>query len=200
MVVIGLTGISGSGKGYVSGLFARRGIPSIDTDGITHTLYEPGSDCVRALTEQFDRDILQPDGSVNRAKLAEMVFSDPEKLAQLNKIVHRYILEEVRTQIAAYAAKGVGMVLVDAPQLFESGFDRECQYTLAVEADPEIRIERICKRDGRTREQALKRIQNQHEDAFFRQHCDFVIRNNGTEDPEEQIDKVLAVIESEVAG
>lgn len=198
MVVIGLTGISGSGKGYVSCLFARRGIPSIDTDGITHSLYKPGGDCVSALAGQFGEVILRTDGSVDRAKLAEIVFSDPEKLAWLNKIVHRFVLDEVRRQISAYAAKGIGIVLVDAPQLFESGFDRECQYTLAVEADPEIRIERICKRDGRTREQALKRIQNQYEDAFFRQHCDFVIRNNGTEDLEAEIDKILSAIESEV--
>lgn len=200
MVVIGLTGISGSGKGYVSARFANRGIPAIDTDRITHTLYEQSGDCVSALTDQFGLDILRSDGSVDRGRLAEIVFSCPEKLELLNRIVHRYVLAEVRRQIAEYAAKGISMVLVDAPQLFESGFDRECRYTLAVEADPEVRLDRICKRDGLTRDQALKRIRNQHEDAFFRDRCDFIIRNNGTEDLDAEIDRILDAVQREAFG
>lgn len=200
MVVVGLTGVSGSGKGYVSCLFARRGIPCVDTDGITHALYEQNGDCIRELVLSFGEDILKADGSINREKLAGIVFSDPIKLEHLNSTVHHYVLSEVRLQLVALAAEGVRIVLVDAPQLFESGFDRECQYTLAVEADTEVRIQRICKRDGKTREQAIQRIQNQHEDAFFREHCDFIIRNNGSDDLDAQIDRILAVIESEVVG
>lgn len=197
MIVIGLTGTSGSGKGYVCALLDRRGIPSIDTDAIVHGLYTPGSACVAELIRTFGDGILHPDGSVNRRALAEIVFSDPERLTLLNGIVHRYVLDTVRGRIRTYAENGAAIVIVDAPQLFESGFDRECDKIVAVVADRDIRERRLLSRDTLSLEQIRSRISNQHDDRFFEENCDFVIRNNGSEDLQEQIDAILAEVSAE---
>lgn len=195
MILVGLTGTSGSGKGYVSRLFAERKIPSIDTDAVTHDLYSTNSECIAALAANFGDKILLPDGTIDRSKLADIVFSDREKLSLLNRIVHGFVLNETRSRIVGYA-KTCDIVLIDAPQLFESGFDRECDCTIAVIADVDVRVARICERDNKTVEQAMARIRNQHDDAFFAKKCDYVIVNNGTDELESQIDDVILALKS----
>lgn len=197
MIVIGLTGTSGSGKGYLCARLLERGIPSVDTDAIVHGIYVPGTPCVAELASEFGEEILHSDRSVNRRALSQVVFSDPEKLKLLNKIVHRYVLEAVRGKLREYSDLGEKIVFVDAPQLFESGFDRECDYTLAVTADREIRRARLQNRDSLTDEQIRSRMDNQHDDRFFEENCDFVIRNNGSEDLGDQLDCILTKLSEE---
>lgn len=192
MIVIGLTGTSGSGKGYVCALLKERGIPSIDTDAIVHGIYTPGTPCVIELVRTFGDRILHSDGSVNRKTLASIVFSDSGKLSRLNGIVHHYVLDAVRAKLHVFSERGAAIAFVDAPQLFESGFDRECDFTVAATADPDIRLARLQNRDSLTSEQIQSRMNNQHDDRFFEENCDFVIRNNGSEDVGIQLDTILA--------
>ena len=179
MKVIGLTGGSGSGKGYVAALFEQKwGIRSVDCDKVARQVCAKGQKCLDELAEAFGTQILTEDGEYNRPVMAGIVFSDPEKLALLNRITHRHILGSVRETIGEARERGDRAILIDAPQLFESGFDRECDLIVSVAADREDRIGRILERDGISRENALKRLANQYPDEFYLANSDFVVYNN----------------------
>ncbi len=182
MLTIGLTGPSGAGKGFVASLFARYGIPSIDTDAVYHELLIPPSPCLDELVERFGADILCPDGcTLSRSALAAIVFAPghEDDLRDLNAISHRHVLREVRVLLEGHCLAGKSAILVDAPQLFESGFDRECDKILSVLAPRELRLARIMERDGLTIERAEARMDAQKSDEFFRAHSDAVLINDG---------------------
>lgn len=189
MKLIGLTGTTGSGKGYVSAEFARLGIMSVDTDGIVHRLYREDQACIQLLTEEFG-DILARDGSIDRKKLAAIVFADRERLQTLNGIVHRLVQAEVEKIRDVHAQKGEAYLLIDAPQLYEAGMDRICDKVIAVVAPTALRIDRICARDGLSRAAAEARIAAQHSDAFFEENADYVIWNDGEHSVTAQIDRI----------
>lgn len=178
MKIIGLTGGSGSGKGYVSGLFEAAGVPVLDTDRVSRLVCAPGSPCTAELAERFGSGIILPDGSLDRRGLAQIAFANPESTAALNAITHRHILAYARDWLDQKRAEGCAAAIIDAPQLYESGFDAECDAVIAVAADRELRISRILARDGITREQAELRLSRQHDDDFFRAHADYIIENN----------------------
>lgn len=198
MLTVGLTGPSGAGKGTVAALFARHGVPSIDTDGVYRQLLIPPSPCLDELTARFGSEILTDEGTLNRQALASLVFAPgcEAELADLNRIAHRHILAETRRRLEAYEAQGLPAVLVDAPQLFESGFDAECHCILAVLAPYEIRLARILARDGLSREQAEARLAAAHSDEFFRDRAHAVLVNDGNpEKLEAEVRKCLALWE-----
>ena len=182
MLVIGLTGPSGAGKGLVSQAFASYGLKIIDADAVYHALLLPPSSCLDELTSAFGKQILRPDGTLDRALLGNLVFSDPRALAKLNEISHRYVREEIRRQMLELKARNVRTVVLDAPQLFESGCNRGCNIIVSVLADEKLRIGRIMSRDGISAEDALRRMRAQHSDAFFRTHSDYIIENNASPD------------------
>lgn len=190
MKLIGLTGTSGSGKGYVSLLFADRGIGSIDTDAIVHRLYREDADCIASLEAAFG-PICGENGGVDRRKLAAIVFADSDRLAQLNRIVHRLVWQEVERICQAKEAEGCQWLLLDAPQLYEAGMEALCHKVIAVTAPVPIRMERICKRDGLSKEAAEARIRNQHSDAFFEERADYLICNDGVMPLAGQIDRIM---------
>lgn len=181
MLTIGLTGPSGAGKGTIASLFAVYGIPSVDTDAIYHALLVPPSDCLHELAERFGDNILSADGTLNRKALAALVFAPGHEtdLADLNAISHRHVLFEVRRILDVYREQGKPAVLVDAPQLFESGFDAECHHILSVLAPRDIRLARIMARDGLDEERASARLNAQKPDEFYRAHSDAVVYNHG---------------------
>ena len=185
MKLIGLCGRSGSGKGYVSECFLHYEIPSIDTDALYREMTCAGehpSGCVREIADAFGGDMINADNSLNRRKLGEAVFSDPEKLALLNRITHKHILDKVRADAARLEKAGCRALIVDAPLLFESGFDRECDFTVAVVAPEEKRIERIIRRDGITRDAAEARLRVQMSDRELEERCDFTVHNGGDDE------------------
>ncbi len=194
-ILIGMCGRSGSGKGYVCDLFRDFGIPSVDTDGVYRTLTAaPGeSECMRELTAYFGDEIRLPDGSLDRKKLASIVFSgDGEKLSMLNRITHKHILADAVCQADGYFSGGAPAVIIDAPALFESGFDKRCEYTCAVVCDEDRRVRRICRRDGITEDAARARLASQISDSELAEKCDFLIRNNG--DDTETVADIKAMI------
>ena len=99
MKIIGLTGPSGSGKGYVCEIFSSYGIRAIDTDKTVHTLYESDEECRNELQREFGDSIFTSYGNVCRKTLAQIVFSDREKLARLNSIVHKYVIKKCEEEI-----------------------------------------------------------------------------------------------------
>lgn len=197
MLVIGLCGGSGSGKSALSTIAAIHGILHLDTDRIYRELTEFKSPCLDALANEFGKDIITADGTLDRRKLSEIVFSDAKKRVQLNKISHKHILDRTRQLIKAAEHKGYIAVIVDAPLLFESEFDRECDFTIAVVADEKKRISRIIERDGIDAVAAKKRISAQISDTELKSLTDYVIVNNGTlSELEEQFSSIVLDIKN----
>lgn len=182
MLVIGLTGPSGAGKGTVAELFAGFGLPVIDADRVYHELLVPPSACLNDLTAHFGGRILNEDGTLNRRILGQTVFGDPTALEQLNAIAHRHVMDEIRDRMKRLRRSGVRAVILDAPQLFEAEADRDCNVIVSVLADSRLRLERIMARDGIDSEAAQSRMAAQKSDGFFRTHSNYVIENNGSPD------------------
>lgn len=182
MIVLGLTGPSGAGKSEVARRLRALGAHVIDADAVYHALLIPPSPCLDALCARFGQEILTTTGDLDRKKLGGIVFSDKDALADLNAIAHRYVMENVRRELTALRKNGQSLAVLDAPQLFEAGAERDCDAVVSVLADKEIRVARITSRDGIDRDAALRRINAQHSDAFFRERSDYIIENNGDAD------------------
>jgi len=179
MLVIGLTGPSGSGKTRVAEIFAAHGLPIINADEVYHELLLPPSPCLDELVSRFGREILNSNGTLNRPALGKIVFSDPASLSALNAITHRHVMKKVRDELDLLRKKGTLAAVLDAPQLFEAGANRDCGVIVSVIADKRIRLERIMERDGVEADAALKRMAAQKSEEFFRSHSNYVIENNG---------------------
>lgn len=195
MNVIGVTGPSGAGKSELCRLVRKMHIPFIDADEVYHSLLVCGSECTIALTEEFGEGILDENGVPDRNKLGAIVFSSKEKLEKLNEIVLHFVIDNIKTTIAALERAGVKNVVVDAPTLIESGFDRECDTVISVLAPKEERLRRILLRDGITQENAKKRIDAQKKDEFYIENSDVIIENSSTaEDFLARAEEVLKTI------
>lgn len=195
MKIIGLCGGSGSGKGTVCKIFSEFGIPSVDTDAVYRELTSSPGDCLIALANEFGSEIITERGALNRKLLAQLVFSgenSSERLSRLNEISHKFILDETRRRLQEFKKSGAPFALVDAPALFESGFDRECDGVVCVLADRKKRVERIMSRDSLTRNEAEERISAQLSDAELISLSDYVIHNDS--DVSALTDEVKAIL------
>lgn len=182
MKVIGLCGGSGSGKSTVSQIFLERGIPSVNTDAVYHDLTSRKSPCLDALVSEFGEEILNENGALDRRALSKIVFSgdaSSENRRKLNLISHKFVLDATRDILKAFKKDGAKAALVDAPLLFESGFNKECDAIIAVIADEKTRISRIIARDNITENAAKLRINSQLSDAYLQENSDYVIDNSG---------------------
>ncbi len=191
MIVLGITGPIGSGKSYIADRICKHGFSRIDTDKIYHILVDNPSPTVNEIVNEFGKNILSENGGIDRKKLSEIVFSDKKKLLKLNEITHKYVIEKTDALLFEYEKAGEKMTVVEVPLMFESGFDKRCDYVLSVVADEQTRINRICKRNGISESEAKKRIKNQKNNEFYIEKSFFVIYNNNNEGIDEQIDKFL---------
>lgn len=180
MLVLGVTGQSGAGKGEFCALMRERGIECLDTDIVARKVVEPGSECLSELVEHFGNKILLPDGSMDRKKVASIVFSDKDELEFLTKTTHKYIIERIKMWLFERELCGDRIVIIDAPQLFDAGADFYCNFILAVLASEDVRLERITARDGINEDAARARIKSQKADDYFKERCDYIVYNNGS--------------------
>ena len=181
--IIGLTGRSGAGKGAVCAILKAHGIPAIDTDTVYHEILNQKGACTAELVAAFGDEILNEQGLVERKKLAARVFGKENTSAllhTLNAITHKYIMAKTREMVQVHCQNGARAVLIDAPQLFEAGVEKECDLTIGVIAPDALCTERIMARDGISRENAQKRLAAQHDNNYFRQHCTAVVENAGS--------------------
>lgn len=193
MVIIGLCGNSGSGKGYVCSRFATFGVAFIDTDKVYRELVLKNSSCVGELTKRFGDGILL-NGEVNKKALAALVFTGSEakeNLSSLNKITHKYIKIETDKLVREYELLGYKAVVIDAPVLFESGFDSMCHVTICVTATLEEKLDRILRRDGIDRQSAMARLATQLSEDELRVRCTYEINNSDGSDVDGQILGIL---------
>lgn len=193
--ILGLTGPSGAGKGTACKIFEKYGIPAIDTDAVYHTLLQEDASITAELADAFGYTIIDENGRVDRKKLGAVVFGQkntPALLHTLNTITHKYVMARTWALVCEIEKTGARAVLIDAPQLFEAGIEQSCDAVIGVLADRQIRLSRIMQRDGLGEEAALNRINAQHDDAFFRHACLYILENNESEAAlEQQIRELL---------
>jgi len=185
MIIAGITGTIGTGKSTVAAMFGELGAFIIDADKLAHEVVEPGKTAWQAIIDNFGRQVLNEDQTLNRQMLADIVFKDPAKLQILNSIVHPEVLKE--DQRLVNERKSVdpdGLIIKDIPLLLEMGRDIArlmVDKIIVVYASPEIQLKRLIAR-GVAEADALNRIKNQVPVKDKMQLADFVINNDGTLD------------------
>ncbi len=195
MYLVGLTGGIGSGKSTVSAALAERGATLIDADAITRELQAPGQPVLAAMVERFGPGILQSDGTLDRAAVAGIVFTDPDALADLNAIVHPAVGAEIAARLQTAAEDPDGIVILDVPLLVESGRD-DMAVLVVVDTDPDVAVHRLVAFRGFTESDARSRIARQASREERLAKADYVIHNDGSiEELAPQIDALWDWIE-----
>ncbi len=178
MLVFGITGGSGAGKSTASEVLLEQGIYVIDGDKVARKVTEPGEECLNVLSMYLGREILNADGTMNRARTAEIVFGNPEKLAILNEVTHKYINKAI---VSDLEAKKPSIAALDGAVIIGSPVEENCKFIVSVISDVDVRIKRIIERDCVSEEVARKRIAAQPPEEFYIENSKYIIKNNGTE-------------------
>jgi len=180
MRVVGLTGGIASGKSTVARMFVELGARLVDADLIARQVVEPGRPAWAEIVAHFGEGVLNPDRTLNRDKLGEIIFHDEPARQLLNGITHPRIGTEMLEQIQLHQRAGANVVLIDAALLLESPATSWIRPVVVAAADEAVKVQRIMERDGLSREQALARIRAQWSDEERKAKADFVIDNSGT--------------------
>ncbi len=181
MTIIGITGRSGSGKSTLTAYYASKGYATIDCDIIAAQALEVGSPCLDKLAEAFGADIINPDKSLNRAKLSQRAFVDKKHQRLLNSITHPYINDMVLKKIKKAQQQGAQLIFIDVPLLVDYPLEHYCDKIVVVKAEEKLQHKRLIRR-GMPIEQAKKRLATQHSNARLTAAADYVITNNGSQD------------------
>ncbi len=174
MLKIGLTGGIGSGKSTVAKVFELLRVPVYYADEASKRLYHTDKVLMADLKKHFGEDVYTND-QLNRSRLAEMVFNNPQKLELLNSLVHPPTLRDAEEWMLKQTAP---YIIKEAALLFESGSVAGLDYVIGVKAPQHIRIKRVMERDGVTREQVLNRMDKQLDEEIKMRLCDFIIENS----------------------
>ncbi|EMX5392079.1 dephospho-CoA kinase [Listeria innocua] len=190
---IGLTGSVATGKSTVSNLIQQAGIPLVDADVAARKVVEKGTGGLAEIVAYFGKDILLEDGTLNRAKLGEIIFQDKEKREKLNEITHPRVKDYMLNERERFFEAGEKVVFFDIPLLFESHLESLVDQIIVVWTTPETELKRLMERNNLTKEEALARINSQMGIDEKAKKADFVIDNN--ESLEKTQKQVLTFIE-----
>jgi dephospho-CoA kinase len=177
--VIGLTGGIGSGKSTVSHYLAELGAVIIDADSVGHEAFKPDTEAWREVVGTFGREVLTPAGEIDRKKLGEIVFNNPESLSRLNKIMHPRMYDMVKAQIEEYRRQGVEVVVLEAAVLIEAGWTSLVDELWVTVASEDVVLKRLKKQRGLEEERTRARIYSQLSNEERMKHADVVINNDG---------------------
>lgn len=192
MKIIGLTGGIGSGKTTVSEYLVKKGFSVIDADAVAREIVGPGMKATKAIESVFGVEMINSDGTLNRKRLGETVFSDKKKLSRLNQITHEEILKIINLRILEYKKKNTNLIFIDAPLLFETGLDSMADEIWVIDAPENLRIQRVEKRDFMEYKEIKSRISNQMEQNLKNAKATFVIDNSlGMEELRVKIDQLI---------
>ena len=181
MRTIGLTGGIGSGKSTVAGILAELGAQRIDADLIGHEIYRPGKPAWGRIVAEFGNDVVARDGTIDRRKLGERVFSDPASLRRLNSIVHPLMAEEIHERITRLRSVDTrSPVVLEAAVLIEAGWSQLVDEIWVVITSRDQAIERVVASRGLQRTEVEQRLENQLSDEERARVADRVIRNTGS--------------------
>ena len=192
-MVLGITGGVGCGKStLLSMLEKKKGAKVILADNLGHEVMEPGTECYEQIVALLGSSILDETGHIKREKMAQIIYGDDEKRRQVNEIVHPSVKKEIKERIRMWQADP--LVVVETALMFESGCDAYCDEVWGIFTDPEIRIDRLLKSRGYSREKSLSIMQKQMSYEELKQKCSHVLFND--EDPDklwEQIKELLPI-------
>jgi len=198
---VGLTGGIACGKSAVAKMFADLGVHVIQSDTTAHELYRPGEPVYEEVVQRFGRDIVQPDGTIDRAKLAAIVFGQG-RIEELNKIVHPAVIERQRKWILEVAAQEPdAIVMVEAALIFEAKTNGRFEKMIVVTCKPEQKIQRFAQRAGITEAAAKaeveRRTKAQMPDEEKIKRADYVIDNSGPLDQtRRQVEKIFGELKA----
>ena len=176
MLRVGLTGSIGVGKSFVASIFVELGCHVLDADQTAREVVMPGTPGLKALTEAFGEEILNPDGTLNRKQLGAVVFNDESQRQRLNHILHPFIIarqDEIMNGWEAEDPDGIG--IIDAALMIESGGYKRFDKLIVVHCRPEVQLERLMLRDKLSRDEALRRISSQMSQEEKQTFADYLI-------------------------
>lgn len=176
-MVIGLTGPTGAGKSTICSYLIDKGFKVIDADKVGRSVVNENHNCRNELVSYFGADIVDEDLKINRKILARRAFSSNKRTQMLNKITHPYIVNKIEEIISIFIRNKGQIIIIDAALLFESKLNLICDKVIAVLSNPNIRKERIIKRDDLSENDAKLRLHAQKCDMFYYK-ADFIIYNN----------------------
>lgn len=183
MYLVGLTGGIGSGKSTAADRFAALGCDVLDVDGAAYEIVRPGAPALEDLVARFGRDVLLPDGQLDRPRLARLVFNDDDARRDLDRITHprvaARIVERIQELVQDHRGTGPHLIVVDHPLLVETDQAARFEAVVVVEADQETRIRRLVEERGLPEADARARIRVQSSDEDRRAVATHVIDNNG---------------------
>lgn len=188
-MIIGLTGGIATGKSTIGRMLVDRGARLVDADEVAREIVRPGEPALEAIASLFGQAVMQPDGTLNRQALGDIVFRDKSQLARLEGITHPAIRERMQARIRSYAADSpCALIVADVPLLYETKQEHLYEGVLVVYVPKELQAERLMSRSGMQRAEAERRIGLQVDIEEKRRRADWVIDNSGTtEDAERQI-------------
>ncbi|KAF3335754.1 dephospho-CoA kinase domain-containing protein-like isoform X1 [Carex littledalei] len=197
MRIVGLTGGISSGKSTISNLFKSHGIPVVDADIVARNVVLKGTGGWKKIKKEFGDDVLLESGDIDRARLGQIVFSDPEKRQLLNRLLAPHISSGIIWEVIKLWFKGCRVIILDIPLLFETKMNLWTKPVIVVWVDPETQIQRLIARDGISEEQARNRIEAQMPLDLKREKADLVIDNSGSlEETKVQFEQVLSRVKS----
>ena len=179
-MIIGLTGSIASGKSTVAKMIQSYSLPIVDADQVARQVVEPGSPTLLRIAEVFGSEIISDDGTMDRAKVGNLIFHDESKRQQLNAIIHPAIREEMIRQRDEFISYGEKNVFMDIPLLFESKLEHFVEKIIVVSVTEGVQLERLMERNDLTEEEAKARIGTQIPVKDKEALADAVIYNNGS--------------------
>ena len=182
MKILGLTGPSGAGKTLFSFFLCAKGYPCINADELYHSMLNPPSVLLDAIRSEFGDAFFNENGELDRKALGNLVFSRKEKLELLNATVLPLVIKKMQKIATEYEKNGAKLLIIDAPTLFEAGYDKSCDITVSILAPTDLRVERISERDEISYTDALLRTTAQKNDEFYRERSDRIIINDSDEE------------------
>lgn len=198
MLILGLTGGIATGKSTVAKMFVELGAIHIDADSLSREIVAPGEPAWWAIVDRFGSVVLREDGQLDRKALAALVFSDPQKLAALNKITHPPIITLIRQRLAEAQAGGAGLVVLEAPLLYEAGLDSEVDRVVVVAAAEATQLERLVPRDRLLESEARQRMAAQMPLSEKIRRAHYCLDNNGSlEDTRRQVQQLSLILTQE---
>lgn len=200
MLLVGLTGNIAGGKTEVSRLLGEFGATIIDSDVLAREVVEPGTPALAAISANWGRSVLAPDGSLDRDALRNTVFQDPDELQELNEIVHPEIVKRRDAAIAEARERGDSVVVCVIPLLFEKHMVDDFDKIVLVDAPRPVRFERLQKKRGIEEAEALRMIAAQMPAELKRARADYVIENTGSmDDLQREVAALWAGLQREAA-
>jgi len=195
MRIFGLTGNIGSGKSTVAALLREHGIPVLDADRISREVTAPGGRAYDAVVDAFGRGVLGRDGSIDRKRLGEIVFSDAALRERLERITHPAILDAMKEALSELARDGRRAAVVEAALIHETGRKGLFEAVISVRCDRETQVLRLMARDGISREQADARFHAQMDADRKAGASEYVIDNSGSiEETRRQVERLARVL------